>query len=118
MQRLADMGAASQMQAILCALPLVGLPIVISLMFRGEASSYYPILTRSIAELENDTIEARRSLYKRARETLIEKIGDELVLHRELIGLENAIKKIEATVPLPNLITLNQKSSTVARPTT
>src|SRR5258705_2528982 len=44
MERLADMGGASKSQAILCALPILGHPVVISLMFRGEAASYYPML--------------------------------------------------------------------------
>jgi hypothetical protein len=62
-------------------------------------ADYFPLIARAVANLEPNTAEARRSLYERARAALVKQIDDKSLLERECIALDDAIRKVEATVP-------------------
>jgi hypothetical protein len=64
-------------------------------------ADYHPLITRAIAGLENNTGEARRALYERARAALVAELRgvtpalSESDITRERLALEQAIRKIE-----------------------
>ena len=65
-------------------------------------ADYYPLITRAVVGLEKSTGEARRSLYERARNALVEQLRSvtpplsETDITRERLALEEAIRKVEA----------------------
>src|SRR5215471_6649167 len=66
-----------------------------------KMTDYYPLLTRTVAALERNTAETRRSIYVRARTTLTEQLrtldpplSESKILY-ERTALEQAIRKIE-----------------------
>src|SRR3954469_25207035 len=65
-------------------------------------ADYYPLIARAVAGLENNTGEARRVLYERARAALVAQLRgvspalDESDVTRERLALEEAIRKVEA----------------------
>jgi hypothetical protein len=64
-------------------------------------ADYYPLITRAVAGLENNTGEARRMLYERARNALVDQLRgvtpalSETDITRERLALEEAIRKVE-----------------------
>ncbi|HEY4775819.1 MAG TPA: hypothetical protein VIH40_13490, partial [Xanthobacteraceae bacterium] len=64
-------------------------------------ADYYPLITRAVAGLEKNTGEARRALYDRARNALLEQLSGvtpplpESDIRRERLALEEAIRKVE-----------------------
>jgi hypothetical protein len=68
---------------------------------------YYPLVARAVAALEENTAEARRAVYERARSVLRAHLRD----HQptlppsermdEMLALENAIRKAEIEAILP-----------------
>ena len=67
-------------------------------------ADYYPLISRAVAGLERNTGENRRSLYERARNALLDQLRSitpalsETEITRERLGLEEAIRKVEADV--------------------
>lgn len=65
-------------------------------------ADYYPLIAKAVAGLEKNTGEARRALYERARTALVGQLRGmtppltESEITRERLGLEEAIRKIEA----------------------
>lgn len=65
-------------------------------------ADYFPVLSRAIAGLENNTGEARRAVYERARAAIVRQLRaiepplSEEDISRERMQLEEAIRKIEA----------------------
>lgn len=67
-------------------------------------TDYYPLISRAVAGLEKSTGESRRQLYERARTALVNQLRgmepplpeSEITKHR--LGLEEAIRKIEADI--------------------
>jgi hypothetical protein len=65
-------------------------------------ADYYPLISRAVAGLENNTGDARRVLYERARAALVAQLRgvtpalDESDVTRERLALEEAIRKVEA----------------------
>jgi hypothetical protein len=64
-------------------------------------ADYHPLISRAVAELENNTGEARRALYERARAALVAQLRSvtpalsESDITRERLSLEEAIRKVE-----------------------
>src|SRR6516225_9662579 len=67
-------------------------------------ADYYPLISRAVAGVEPNTGENRRSLYKRARNALLDQLRSvrpplsETDITRERLALEEAIRKIESDV--------------------
>src|SRR5215212_8500865 len=65
-------------------------------------TDYYPLIGKAVAGLEKNTGEARRVLYERARTALIGQLRNmnppltESEITRERLGLEEAIRKVQA----------------------
>ncbi len=65
-------------------------------------ADYYPLLARAISGLEQNTGEARRALYERARAALVAQLNSVQPplpvsdVTRERLGLEEAIRRVEA----------------------
>src|SRR5262245_806240 len=65
-------------------------------------TDYYPLIGKAVAGLEKNTGEARRALYERARTALVAQLRNmdppltETEITRERLGLEEAIRKVEA----------------------
>src|SRR5262249_50224967 len=65
-------------------------------------TDYYPLIAKAVAGLEKNTGEARRVLYERARTALVGQLRNmtppltESEITRERLGLEEAIRKVEA----------------------
>jgi hypothetical protein len=65
-------------------------------------ADYYPLIARAVAGLEKNTGEGRRILYERARTALVTQLRgvvpalSESDITRERLGLEEAIRKVEA----------------------
>ena len=65
-------------------------------------ADYYPLIARAVSGLEKNTAENRRALYDRARAALVSQLRgvqpalDETDITRERLGLEEAIRKVEA----------------------
>jgi hypothetical protein len=65
-------------------------------------ADYYPLLARAISGLEQNTGEARRALYERARGALLQQLNSVQPplpvseVTRERLGLEEAIRRVEA----------------------
>src|SRR5438067_1176262 len=65
-------------------------------------ADYYPLIARAVAGLENNTGDARRVLYERARAALVAQLRgvspalDESDVTRERLALEEAIRKVES----------------------
>jgi hypothetical protein len=65
-------------------------------------TDYYPLLKRAVDGLEKSTGEARRSLYERARNALVDQLRgmtpplNEAEITRERLALEEAVRKVEA----------------------
>src|SRR5438270_2645548 len=65
-------------------------------------TDYYPLIGKAVAGLENNTGEARRALYERDRTALVNQLRNmnppltESEITRERLGLEEAIRKVEA----------------------
>jgi hypothetical protein len=65
-------------------------------------ADYYPLIIRAIAGLEKNTGEARRGLYERARNALVDQLRgvtpalSETDITRERLALEESIRKVEA----------------------
>ena len=64
-------------------------------------ADYHPLIARAVAELDNNTGEARRALYERARAALVAQLRGvtpalgESDITRERLALEEAIRKVE-----------------------
>src|SRR5262249_3961080 len=65
-------------------------------------ADYHPLITRAVEGLSNNTAEARRTLYERARAALVAQLRgidpplSEAEITRERLALEDAIRKVEA----------------------
>jgi len=65
-------------------------------------ADYHPLIARAVAGLDDNTAEARRSLYERARSALLKQLRgttpplSESDITRERLALEEAIRKVEA----------------------
>ena len=65
-------------------------------------ADYYPLLSRAVAGLTNNTGEVRRALYERARTALVNQLRNsdpplsEADITRERLALEEAVRRIEA----------------------
>jgi len=65
-------------------------------------AEYYPLIARAVAGLDKNTGENRRALYERARAALVNQLRgvdpplDEADITRERLGLEDAIRRLEA----------------------
>jgi hypothetical protein len=65
-------------------------------------ADYHPLITRAVEGLSNNTAEARRTLYERARAALVAQLRgidpplSEADITRERLALEDAIRKVEA----------------------
>src|SRR5271166_1791885 len=65
-------------------------------------TDYHPLITRAVEGLGNNTAEARRTLYERARAALVSQLRgidpplSEADITRERLALEDAIRKVEA----------------------
>jgi len=65
-------------------------------------ADYHPLIARAVAGLDDNTAEARRSLYERARSALVKQLRgttpplSESEITRERLALEEAIRKVEA----------------------
>lgn len=70
-------------------------------------ADYFPVLSRAVAGLENNTAEARRAVYERARAAIVRQLRaiepplPEEDIARERMQLEEAIRKIEANAGAP-----------------
>lgn len=66
-------------------------------------ADYFPVLSRAVAGLENNTGEARRAVYERARGAIVRQLRaidpplSEEDIARERMQLEEAIRKVEAS---------------------
>jgi hypothetical protein len=67
-------------------------------------AEYYPLIARAVSGLDDSTGETRRALYERARTALVNQLRgadpplDEAEITRERLGLEEAIRRVEAEV--------------------
>ncbi|MBO0715887.1 MAG: hypothetical protein J2P55_00945 [Rhizobiales bacterium] len=81
-------------------------------------TDYHPLITRAVEGLGNNTAEARRTMYERARAALVAQLRgldpplSEAEITRERLALEDAIRKVEAesvrkarTEPRPGPVT-------------
>src|SRR5438105_3116030 len=65
-------------------------------------TDYYPLIAKAVAGLEKNTGDQRRALYERARSALVAQLRGleppltESEITRERLGLEEAIRKVEA----------------------
>lgn len=65
-------------------------------------ADYHPLITRAVEGLGNNTADARRTLYERARAALVAQLRgidpplSEAEITRERLALEDAIRKVEA----------------------
>src|SRR6185503_7294293 len=65
-------------------------------------ADYYPLIAKAVAGLDKSTGEARRALYERARSALVTQLRgvvpalSESEITKERLGLEAAIRKVEA----------------------
>ena len=65
-------------------------------------ADYYPLISKAVAGLDKNTGETRRALYERARQALVAQLRgvepalSESDITRERLGLEEAIRKVEA----------------------
>src|ERR1700739_3505712 len=65
-------------------------------------ADYHPLIARAVEGLGNNTAEARRTLYERARAALVAQLRgidpplSEAEITRERLALEDAIRKVEA----------------------
>src|SRR5690349_703995 len=65
-------------------------------------ADYHPLVDRAVAGLDDNTSEARRALYERARSALVAQLRgvtpalSESDITRERLALEEAIRKVEA----------------------
>lgn len=65
-------------------------------------ADYYPVLTRAVAALDPNTAETRRAVYERARQAIVKQLRSydpplsESEITKERLGLEEAVRKIEA----------------------
>src|ERR1700746_2935663 len=65
-------------------------------------ADYHPLITRAVEGLSNNTAEARRGLYERARGALVAQLRGldppltEAEITRERLSLEEAIRRVEA----------------------
>jgi hypothetical protein len=65
-------------------------------------ADYHPLITRAVEGLSSNTAEARRTLYERARASLVSQLRgidpplSEAEITRERLALEDAIRKVEA----------------------
>jgi hypothetical protein len=65
-------------------------------------TDYHPLITRAVEGLGNNTAEARRTMYERARAALVAQLRgldpplSEAEITRERLALEDAIRKVEA----------------------
>src|SRR4029077_16802413 len=65
-------------------------------------TDYNPLIARAVGGLANNTAEARRTLYERARAALVAQLRgidpplSEAEITRERLALEDAIRKVEA----------------------
>jgi hypothetical protein len=65
-------------------------------------ADYHPLISRAVEGLSNNTAEARRTLYERARAALVGQLRgidpplSEAEITRERLALEDAIRKVEA----------------------
>ena len=70
-------------------------------------ADYYPLISRAVGGLDNNTGENRRALYERARAALLAQLRnadpplDEEQISRERLGLEEAIRRVEADASAP-----------------
>lgn len=70
-------------------------------------ADYFPVLSRAVAGLPNNTAEARRAVYDRARAAIVRQLRAiepplaEEDIAKERLGLEEAIRKIEANLGSP-----------------
>ncbi len=70
-------------------------------------ADYFPVLSRAVAGLENNTGEARRAVYERARAAIVRQLRaidpplSEEDIARERMQLEEAIRKVEAGAAPP-----------------
>lgn len=64
-------------------------------------ADYYPVLSRAIAGLDQNTSETRRAVYERARTAIVKQLRSydpplsESDITRERLGLEDAIRRVE-----------------------
>ena len=64
-------------------------------------ADYHPLITRAVEGLSNNTAEARRTLYERARAALVAQLRgidpplSEAEITRERLALEDSIRKVE-----------------------
>ncbi len=83
-------------------------------------TDYYPLIARAVAGLEKNTGEARRSLYERARNALVDQLRGlnpplaESEITRERLALEESIRKVEAEAARRPRLELPRSSPTVA----
>jgi Domain of unknown function (DUF4328) len=80
-------------------------------------ADYFPLIARAVAGLESNTEEARHAVYERAREALVERIGDGSLLDRERIALDSAISRVEAGIPAAEPIAYEKELSGFRNPT-
>ena len=65
-------------------------------------TDYHPLITRAVEGLSNNTAEARRTLYERARAALVSQLRgidpplSETEITRERLVLEEVVCKVEA----------------------
>lgn len=61
-------------------------------------ADYYPLISRAIAALDNESSEARRAVYDRARAVLVNQFQNDprFAFEQERLALEDAINKVEA----------------------
>src|SRR5215471_5970017 len=65
-------------------------------------ADYHPLITRAVEGLSNNTAEARRTLYERARAALVSQLRSidpplsETEITRERMALEDVVCKVEA----------------------
>jgi hypothetical protein len=96
-----------------CRLPKArGAPKVDETQPRSERPShrppadYYPVIARAVSRLPNDTPEARRTLYDRARMALTAQLDehDQLQIECERRALEAAIHRVENQRRVPEFL--------------
>jgi hypothetical protein len=67
-------------------------------------ADYHPVLARAVAALEDNTAEARREVYERARAAIVRKLRSyeppltESEITRERLALEDAVRRIEREI--------------------
>jgi hypothetical protein len=85
-------------------------------------ADYHPLIARAVAGLDDNTAEARRSLYERARAALVKQLRSttpplsESDITRERLALEEAIRKIEAEQARRGRLERPPRASTPAEP--